>query len=105
MGMAYILYIYDDAIRDAKYGREKYRNAVGDAVLDLCQMYAQNKSAPVLNHSNGVNLVTQTDGTWTGVYLWSNNCLRSLHDLTTEELIQAKNIIQEKIDERGETSA
>lgn len=41
MGMAYILYIYDDAIRDAKYDRVKHRNAIGDAVLNVCQMRAK----------------------------------------------------------------
>ena len=108
MGLAYILWIYDDGIRDSKHEPRKYRDAVGDAVLQVCRSSQWAKvptSAPVLNHSNCVNVAGEQQSTWEQVYFWSQNCLRSARTLSADELLTARRIIDEELDSRKKPDA
>ena len=103
MGQAYILYVYDDAIRDAKDDPlKRYAIAVGKAVLTVCKDHwsRTESSAPVLNHSNAVNLAGEQHSTWQQVFLWSQNCLRSAADLSLDDLELARRLLDETIEER-----
>lgn len=110
MGLAYVLWVYDDAVRDVDRDSDlagKSKLEIGEAILELCRPRmarrdVEVRSHPVRNHSNGVNLAGQGEvhSTWDQVYLWSRNCLRASYELTVEELETAKAVIEEKIAER-----
>lgn len=102
MGIAYILTVYDDGVRDAKHNPSKYRTAVGDAVLSVCRPHMDSPPpvAPVLNHTNCVKRVGEQHSTWQQVYLWQANCLRAVHELSLDELAVARQIIDEALAER-----
>jgi len=110
MGLAYVLWVHDDAVRDAHRDAEqswKWKLEVGEAVLELCRPRMSRRdveirSRPVRNHSNGVNLAGQGEvhSTSEQIYLWSRNCLRASYELSLEELEIARDLVNEKIAER-----
>lgn len=107
MGMAYILWIYDDAVRDAKYEPDKYSQAVGEAVLSLCRSAQWSEvptSATVLNHHNCVNRAGEQHSDWQAVYLWAGNCLWSASNMSDMALERAKELIDEEIENRKKAS-
>jgi hypothetical protein len=111
MGNAYILWVYEDAVRhppSEPYTKLKWHRAIGEAVIELCRprMGRRNPdicSVPLANHSNALNLAGQGEvhSTWEQVYFWSGNCLRPLYELDDADLQAIKRLIDEKLDERS----
>ena len=54
-------------------------------------------------HSNAVNLAGQGEvhSSWQQVYLWSRNCLRPVYELDDDDLRAARQLIDEKLEERA----
>jgi len=112
MGNAYVLWVYEDALRHPPadhYKKLKWHQAIGEAVTELCQprMRKRNpdvRSLPVGSDGNAVNLAGQGEvhSTWEQVYLWSRNCLRPLYELDESELLAARRLIDETLAERSE---
>jgi hypothetical protein len=96
MGQAYILYVYNDAIKDASV------LDIGKAVLTVCQDHWSRtaNSAPIKSAANAVNLAAEQHSSWEQVFLWSQNCLRSAADLSVEELELARHKIDEASQDR-----
>lgn len=109
MGLAYILWVQDDMIRDAKHEPDKFRGAIGDAVLHLCQSAQWSDDVPtaaaVLNYHNCINRAGEQHSDWQGVYLWAGNCLWSAHDLSDHGLKRARELIDEEIERRKTSNA
>lgn len=109
MGLAYILWVQDDGVRDAKDDPEKYSKAVGEAVLQLCKSAQWSSDVPssasVLNQHNCINRAGEQHSDWQAVYLWAGNCLWSAHDLTDKGLERARELIDEEIEQRKKAKA
>jgi hypothetical protein len=58
-------------------------------------------SASVGNHANCVNRCDKVHSTWTGLYLWSGNCLRPLHELDADDLKTVEQLLLEELQRRG----
>ena len=96
MGIAHILQIYDDGL--TTYNREKTKEAVGNAVISVC--LERKRNAQVLGSINCVNKTAEMHSTDEQMFLWSRNCLRSLNELSDEEIENAKQIYDEYFHER-----
>ncbi len=118
MGNAYILWIYEDAIRHATLNEDakaSYCKAVGEAVLKVCLEPDRELSpsgikpvpyAGILqSNSNDVCLAGKQHSTWQQVYLWAGNCLTPLYDLTEERLRDAKCLVEDELKRRRHRSA
>ena len=104
MGLAYILWVYDDGIRDAKHEPDKYTKAVGEAVLQVCKSAQWTPDVPtsasVLNNHNCVNRAGEQHSDWQAVYLWAGNCLWPSHDMSDQGLQRARELLEEEIERR-----
>ncbi len=109
MGLAFILWVQNDMIRDAEHRPETFRSAIGDAVIELCQSAQWSdgvpNSATVLNWHNSINRAGEMHSSWQGVYLWAGNCLWSAHDLSDQGLKRARELIDEEIERRMPSNA
>ena len=104
MGLSYILWVNDDAVRCFRDEPEKYRGALGEAILTVCKSAQWSSDVPtsaaVLNYHNCVNRAGEQHSDWQAVYLWAGNCLWSAHDLSDQGLRRARELIDEEIERR-----
>jgi hypothetical protein len=106
MGYAYIIWVYDDGIGYAKHSKDAWarlRSEVGEAVLKVS--LGGVKSAAVLGHGNGVNRCDEVHSTDTRAYLWSRNCLTSLHRLKDEDFTILSRLVSEEHQRRSSGGA
>jgi hypothetical protein len=113
MGMAHVLYAYEDGIRGSKDpggNRAKYVQALGEALLNLClsPVYERTEKGParvtdaaILNHESCLNWVDEIHSEQERLYMWYGNCLRSVADLADEELNRAKQLLDEETNRRS----
>jgi hypothetical protein len=104
MGLAHIMVVRDDVIRNAEVSEEKQlETAVGAAVVQLCldpayeetaEGHVRITDAAVLNHSNGISCVGEVGSSDVRVFAWIGNCLRPIADLPQEDLDLIKNIVE-----------
>jgi hypothetical protein len=112
MGYTNILLVRDDAIRDAKSSnevRKKLETEIGAGVIKVClhpdyePTEAGNlriRDAALLNHGNGLSWVEEVHSSERGVYAWMGNCLRSIADLSDEELAVIKEMVDQQTSSR-----
>lgn len=93
MGIGYVITVFDDAIRGAKapgQERDKICDDLAEGVLKLClnpdyehhpEGHRRCTDAIVGNYGNGLNFVDEIHSREWGVYLWGENCLRTINDL------------------------
>ena len=107
MGEAYLMWIYDDGVRDALGSAEEWAEmeaAVGKAALKLClrpdywlnprTMKMQRMPAhPVGNHGDCVYLCDEVHSSDEKAYLWKGNCLRPFSELSDKELELAERLL------------
>lgn len=96
MGIAHILWIYEDGL--TTYNREITKEAVGNAVISVC--LERKRKAQVLGSINCESKAAEMHSTDEQMFLWSRNCLRSLNDFNDEEIENAKQIFDEYFHER-----
>ena len=113
MGMANVLFVFEDGIvhaKDSETEFARYAAALGEAILKLCLKPVHEwtesglrrvTAAEVLNHRNCANWVDEVQSTDQGVYLWSGNCLRPLAKLADDELQYAKDLLDEETRRRS----
>ena len=97
MGYAYIIWVYDDGIRDAKPSTDywgRLRTEVGEAVLQVSLRHV--KSAAVLGHGNCVNRADEVHSTSERAYLWSRNCLTPLDRLKDGDFALLSRLVSEE---------
>ena len=104
MGLAHIMVVRDDAIRNAKVSEEqKLETAVGAAVVQLCldpdyeetaEGHVRITDAAVLNHPNGISCVGEVGSLDVQVFAWIGNCLRPIAELSQEDLDLIKKIVE-----------
>jgi hypothetical protein len=112
MGYAKILFLFEDAVRDAQSSETEFARLVpivGDAVLNLCvrpQNYwdinasrmAELRSRAVGPMGNAVNLAGTLHSSDSEVFLWHRNGLRSLSELSPAQLELAASIVKRRQD-------
>lgn len=113
MGRAYITYIYDDGIRHAAESPEAWENVaeeLGTATLELCldpkkhfdasEGLVRTTHHKIASLENCLNLVADVHSSDEEVYLWGNNCLRSITCLSREELVATARLINWELKRR-----
>ncbi len=115
MGISYVMWVYDDGIRQAERSEEqrnKIQSALGEAVLKVClkpdyesteQGFERVTWSQVNNFGNCVNLVDEVHSNDLGVYLWGSNCLAKIQDLDDKDLVTAKQIIDDEMARRNKS--
>ena len=97
MGIAHILWVYEDGL--THHDRGVLAPAVGEAVVDLCMNPIMTstpeglrplRSRPVLNHGNCINKAAELRSVDEQIFVWAGNCLRPLYDLDNDGLDRAK---------------
>jgi hypothetical protein len=108
MGIAHILWIYEDGLRLGKSKRDSERDsaALGRAIYSLCDHrdIAETPEGrqlithkPLFEMGNCVNWCDEAHSSQTKAYLWSGNCLRSASQLEADEVIQLQTLINVEI--------
>lgn len=106
MGQAHILWIHEDAIRQAD---DDIESAIGSSVLKICLHpdledtpagLCRKRSTSVLNHQNGINTACEVHSSEEQVLIWSGNCLRTMSDMTHEEVEGAKRLFDHLYEKR-----
>jgi len=115
MGIGYVMWICDDAIRGAKVPspeKDKICSDLAEGVLEVCldpnyestpDGLRRYPAATVANHGNGINFVDEIHSRDWGVYLWGENCLRKISDLDEFGFEKLKELVS-KEDERRSNS-
>jgi hypothetical protein len=116
MGMAHLLYIYDDGIRDAADdadAHEQIASQVGTGVLKLCldPDYRSLPSGEIVRvtrastegHGNAINHCDRVHAGGEEVYMWSGNRLASIGDLDDDELERLSEIVSEERRRRADS--
>ncbi len=88
MGYAHVLWIYEDAVRNANESDERLAMEVGRAVLAACRERrggATPRPFSVFSFSNAVNWVDRVDAGAKAVYAWSGNRLAPMEHLGSTE--------------------
>ena len=111
MGMAHILYLYEDGL--TTYDAAKTKEAVATAVMKVCLApheftsggAKQIRTAAVLGDGNCVNHVAEVHSTDEQIFVWTGNCLRTLAQLKDQEVDAAKKLFDELYEDRKKRRA
>src|SRR5262245_40885996 len=101
MGMAHVLYIYEDGIRN---NTPEIADAVGKAIMYVCLDIEAMASAgsptarrhtAVLNCGNCVNWVAEVHSTDSKLFLWTGTTLRPLDQLSDHDVDKARALLDD----------
>lgn len=112
MGYSHLISVHEDGIRNVKQHPEeaaKYVEAVGEAILKLCldpDMMQTPKglqpvtSGDVFNHGGCINHAATVHSTDEQVFVWAGNGLRTLDQLSDEDLDGARRLFEDLFEKR-----
>lgn len=110
MGMAHILWVYEDGLTLNSEKGDRLEAALGQAVFKLCMNpdYAATehgtqriRSHKVLNQFAGVCHLESVHSSDRRLFVWADNCLRGVGDLTDEELQDARALFEAELARRS----
>lgn len=112
MGYAHLISVHEDGIRKAKQHPEeapKYADAVGEAVLKLCldpdmmqtpEGLQPVTSTDVFNHGGCINHAAKLHSTDEQIFVWAGNCLRTLDQMSDEDLEGVRRLFDDLVKKR-----
>lgn len=105
MGKAYVFFAYNDSLpKDGPEAREE----LGAGVLQICSRLELNlergriHSTSVGHHANALNGVLEVDAMRPELFMWSGNRMNVIDQMTTEELVKAREMLERVIERRLE---